>query len=626
MKTTHGMRNFIKGVVVISALYISPSFAMNGGGKSGGPPPVKVPPFSPPTFDSVPISFANLAISPAGSEGSPSAPSPLLRHREDDQHWAGLYKKGDRTRQHLLSTGFMKVDESYTAPDRSTWGVAKGMAQTLWKTFKLVPTAIKYKTSQEPDITEIRAKIEEIGIMAIKLMQTLSMTGHIPRDMQDEISKLSDSVTPLPFSVMRPSIDEALSRQHLTFDEVFSSFEQDPLACGSVAQVYRATLARNGASVVVKIVKPGAYKQLDTDLNALRSLITLISSGDSPMIGIEDALSEFFYMYLKECDLSIESANMQLASTLIRELNLNCYVPAVYDDYSDSNMLVTEYIPGPNARQIYEDGSYIEAMELINQAELAWNQLMQAAGFMHGDTHPGNIMKLDDGRPVFVDWGNAITLSDSQADALRKSRIAMRLQNPDLSEKQKFIELWKDIRWFLDYKSPPEDQVIDELISDVVTKAKPDANKDQLTAELLKELKTKCDSRVPGAFFCVARNELFFQHSQKRSRLKEHDLREAQPSYAGRLTAEQRTLEGLEGELQQQEKLHTARLRQKTKSERDRQANQREIESLQALIDESNRKIEQSKKVISDIHEEIDRTIDTDINRRKFARLQHTTL
>ena len=101
-------------------------------------------------------------------------------------------------------------------------------------------------------------------------------------DIADELAKLQDRVPPFDGKVARAVIEEAYGR---AAEQVFSAFEEEPLAAASIAQVHaaelRAEVPLNGAKtreVVVKVLRPGMHAIIARDLEVLRALARIRGS------------------------------------------------------------------------------------------------------------------------------------------------------------------------------------------------------------------------------------------------------------------------------------------------------------------------------------------------------------
>jgi ubiquinone biosynthesis protein len=111
-----------------------------------------------------------------------------------------------------------------------------------------------------------RMAIEELGTSFVKLGQILSTRADLlPPAYTQELSKLQSSLKPLPVEVMKKVISRELGHPA---DEIFNSFDPDPIGVASIGQVYSCTLA-NGTEVVVKVQKPGVPELVKEDMYIL---------------------------------------------------------------------------------------------------------------------------------------------------------------------------------------------------------------------------------------------------------------------------------------------------------------------------------------------------------------------
>ena len=117
-----------------------------------------------------------------------------------------------------------------------------------------------------PSPQRIRKVLEELGPSFIKLGQLLSTRADLfPPEYIDEFKKLQDRVPPVSFEQIRNVVEKDLK---LPLDEPFESFESEPLASASVAQVHLARLA-TGERVPVKVVRPGIDKNIREDIGLI---------------------------------------------------------------------------------------------------------------------------------------------------------------------------------------------------------------------------------------------------------------------------------------------------------------------------------------------------------------------
>jgi ubiquinone biosynthesis protein len=119
----------------------------------------------------------------------------------------------------------------------------------------------------------LREMLDELGPTFVKFGQLLSTRPDVmPTDIIAELRKLQDDVTPFPFADVRRMIEEELD---LTIEQAFLSFDEVPIAAASIGQVHRATLP-TGAEVVVKVQRPEAPRQIESDLQLMRSAAKVV--------------------------------------------------------------------------------------------------------------------------------------------------------------------------------------------------------------------------------------------------------------------------------------------------------------------------------------------------------------
>src|SRR6059058_1265873 len=112
----------------------------------------------------------------------------------------------------------------------------------------------------------LREMLDELGPTFVKFGQLLSTRPDVlPPDIIAELRGLQDDVRPVPLADIEKVIEEDLG---LTVQQLFSEFEERPVAAASIGQVHRATLP-NGKRVAVKVQRPGAPRQIEADLALL---------------------------------------------------------------------------------------------------------------------------------------------------------------------------------------------------------------------------------------------------------------------------------------------------------------------------------------------------------------------
>ena len=119
----------------------------------------------------------------------------------------------------------------------------------------------------------LREMLDELGPTFVKFGQLLSTRPDVvPLDIIVELQKLQDDVTPFPIEDVERVVREDLG---LGIEQAFLSFDERPIAAASIGQVHRATLP-NEEDVVVKVQRPSAPRQIESDLKLMASVARLV--------------------------------------------------------------------------------------------------------------------------------------------------------------------------------------------------------------------------------------------------------------------------------------------------------------------------------------------------------------
>lgn len=303
------------------------------------------------------------------------------------------------------------LDEFLLAHERTSW-----MLRPLnWLLF--------FRDVSRPRAERLRLALEALGPIFVKFGQLLSTRRDlIPTDIADELAKLQDQVPPFP-SAQAVTLLEAAYGKPLS--EVFTSFDETPIASASVAQVHFAVLP-NGHEVAVKILRPGIKHTIEHDIALLQICAGLIERwwSDGKRLKPKLVVAEFEKYLHDELDLMREAANASQLRRNFSDAKL-LLVPEVHWDWCSEQVMVMERMHGIPISQI---GALREAG--INLSKLAsdgveifYTQVFRD-GFFHADMHPGNILVARDGRYVALDFGIMGTLTDNDKNYLAHNFIA----------------------------------------------------------------------------------------------------------------------------------------------------------------------------------------------------------
>jgi len=266
----------------------------------------------------------------------------------------------------------------------------------------------------------LREMLDELGPTFVKFGQLLSTRPDVmPPDIIVELRKLQDDVTPIPFTDIRRVVEEDMG---LTIEQAFLTFDETPIAAASIGQVHRATLP-TGDQVVVKVQRPEAPRQVESDLQLMRSAARVVRERVRALdfIDTEALVDEFARSIRQELDYQHEARN---AETFRRNFgdSTEVAVPKVIWRYSSNRVLTLEFLEGTQFADLdLTSRSPEQRRELAYRMTDAWMTMIFRHGFFHGDPHPANILLLDDGRIGLVDFGLAGRLTDE--DMTRLTRL-----------------------------------------------------------------------------------------------------------------------------------------------------------------------------------------------------------
>ncbi len=280
-----------------------------------------------------------------------------------------------------------------------------------------------FRDRNVPRGQRLREALEELGPVFVKFGQVVSTRPDlIPADIAVELTRLQDDVLPFPGDEAREIIERALDAP---LSEHFASFDIQPLASASVAQVHGATL-QDSTEVVVKVLRPGIEKVIEQDLQLLYQLARLADRHwpNARRLRPLEVVDDYDKTIHDELDMMREGANAsQLRSNFLDSDMI--YVPQIYWDHSCREVLVMERVEGIPIRDIDAiRAAGIDLRKLAhNGVEIFFTQAFRD-GFFHADMHPGNIFVSPQGQYRAVDFGIMGTLAEADKRYLAENLLA----------------------------------------------------------------------------------------------------------------------------------------------------------------------------------------------------------
>jgi ubiquinone biosynthesis protein len=307
----------------------------------------------------------------------------------------------------------------------------------------------------EPRGVRLRLALERLGPIFVKFGQVLSTRRDLlPLDVSDELAKLQDRVPPFPAAQAAALVEKAFGKR---IDELFASFDAEPVASASIAQVHFATLKEppgrsqgpltpsgggappsgttggaktGGREVAVKVLRPGMLSAIEDDLTLLHTLARWVErlSADGKRLKPREVVAEFDIYLHDELDLVREAANAAQLRRNMQGLNL-VMVPEMIWDYCTSTVIVMERmygVPISQTQRLREAG--VDIKKLARDGVTIFFTQVFRDGYFHADMHPGNIQvstaPATFGRYIALDFGIIGTLTEWDKEYLAQNFIA----------------------------------------------------------------------------------------------------------------------------------------------------------------------------------------------------------
>lgn len=241
----------------------------------------------------------------------------------------------------------------------------------------------------------IRLALQDLGPVFIKLGQMLSTRPDLlPDDIAASLNQLQDQVEPFASAEAIKVVEQAFGQ---SVNELFSRFDEIPLASASIAQVHCAELTLAGQDkpldVVVKIVRPGIERLIEQDTDLMFAMARMIKryAPDGERLKPIEVVSDYRDVIYDELNMQLEAANTSQLRRNFLDSDL-LYVPEVYWDFVRSNVFVMERIYGIPICNIDElHAANVNMKELAERGvEIFFSQVFRDS-FFHADMHPGNI-------------------------------------------------------------------------------------------------------------------------------------------------------------------------------------------------------------------------------------------
>ncbi|XP_073065507.1 uncharacterized protein [Primulina eburnea] len=195
----------------------------------------------------------------------------------------------------------------------------------------------------------------------VKAGQFVAAMRQVPKEYSSTLSVLQDQAVPCNFEAIRDVIIRSLGKD---LSEIFFSFNEQPVAAASIAQVHHAVL-KDLQEVAVKLYPDYRFHWM---------------------------VSEFAKNIAFELDFIQEAKNSERAAKNFKN-NSMVKIPCIYWDYTSSQVLTMQFSSGKKVDDLkFLKQTGISPLEVAKALVEVFAEMIFVHGFLHGDPHPGNIL------------------------------------------------------------------------------------------------------------------------------------------------------------------------------------------------------------------------------------------
>ncbi|KAE8340266.1 hypothetical protein BDV24DRAFT_63137 [Aspergillus arachidicola] len=231
--------------------------------------------------------------------------------------------------------------------------------------------------------------LEKNGSIFIKLGQHLSSMGYLlPLEWTTTFIPLQDKC---PISSIESIEEMFIADTGRRIDELFSSFDPEPIGAASLAQVHIGILKETGQKVAVKVQHPALAEWVPLDLALTRFTFSTLKRF-FPEYDLEWLSKEMDLSLPQELDFRMEADNARRASEYFKEhSDAPLVIPEVM--WAQKRILVMEFLSGRRPDDLeFLDSNNIDRDEVSAALAHIFNEMIFGDGApLHCDPHGGNI-------------------------------------------------------------------------------------------------------------------------------------------------------------------------------------------------------------------------------------------
>lgn len=192
-------------------------------------------------------------------------------------------------------------------------------------------------------LSQMRGAVLKLGQL-FSFQQDDGQHVFLPKELQEVLVKVQNSANFMPADQLEITMSQGLSSVTWKQD-LFSSFEDYPIAAASIGQVHGAVLLENYQTVAIKVQYPGVATSIDSDLNNLEFFLRPFAKRNHNQAFLEKTIETARTELKWECDYLREAQAMDRFSELLAH-DSAFVVPEVIHTASSSKVLTMERMWG----------------------------------------------------------------------------------------------------------------------------------------------------------------------------------------------------------------------------------------------------------------------------------------
>lgn len=307
------------------------------------------------------------------------------------------------------------------------WTFLASCGLKVVKAGKTKGTAEEVSAAKTAAAEFIRDGLFRLGPTFVKLGQVISTrTDILEKEYIEVLRDLQDNVPGFGGDRAIGIIENELGKP---IHEIYDSFDKEPIAAASLAQVHRAVYKNN--TVAVKVQRAGLKDLFDTDLKNLKVLAKLLDKLDPKSDGADRSYKDIFEesskLLYEEIDFTLEGKNAELFGQSFDEIGIK-YVrtPKIYWELTNPRVLTMEFIDSIKMTDMDKvEAAGIDKKKLATQLAESFLAQILKTYYFHCDPHPGNLQCDRNGKLVFFDCGMMNRLQPNVAEGFREACLAI---------------------------------------------------------------------------------------------------------------------------------------------------------------------------------------------------------